>query len=371
MPIYSAFSVDAKVLGEIVLAFLRCMNYDNVAPFMMRHGLLGRHGFQTVDPEQWYSQQGWLSVLSDLTEERPDSSSDDLLSIGMKMFETIVFPPGFESLPVDQALVDWGALYAEKHRGTDIGEVTAELVSDRHFKMRTRVPYPDGIQHGLFYAMLRHFCPEGMDFDVAYDESVLRRDHGGEITVYDIILRPRDSEFDPETEVSGRAMLALIRCIVADEIADIVKRHGIDSEALDPEAWYPLQTWLDVLQDVLGGRGFHGTLSLVDIGRTYAKTAYVPDGINTLEDALVAVNDTYQLNHRNGYAGELSTTILGPGHLQVVDHTPYPEDYTYGFLYGLAHRFKPAGVHPIVQHDDEAPCRKRGDDSCTYDITWE
>jgi DNA-binding NtrC family response regulator len=194
MPIYSAFSADAQVLGEIVLAFLRCMNYNNVAPFLMRHGLLGRHGFQTVDPEQWYSQQGWLNVLSDLTEERPDSSSADLLSIGMKMFETIVFPRGFESLTVDQVLVDWGAFYAEKHRGTDIGEVTAELVNDRHIKMRTRVPYPDDIHYGLFYAMLRHFCPEGMDFVVAYDESVLRRGHGGKTTVYDITLCPRDSE---------------------------------------------------------------------------------------------------------------------------------------------------------------------------------
>jgi hypothetical protein len=129
----------------------------------------------------------------------------------------------------------------------------------------------------------------------------------------------RPEAFDPETEISGRAMLALIRCIVADEISDIVKRHGVDSETLDPEAWYPLQTWLDVFQDI-----------------------------------------AHQLNHRNRYAGELSTTILGPGHLQVVDHTPYSEDYTYGFLYGLAHRFKPAGVHPTVRYDDEAPCRKRG-----------
>lgn len=177
--------------------------------------------------------------------------------------------------------------------------------------------------------------------------------------------------FDPETEVSGRAMLALLECIVADEITPILQKHGIDQDSLKADDWYPLQRWLDVLSDIKNVKDFQSTLNLVDIGRTYAKTAYLADNINSLEDALIAINDTYQLNHRNGYAGEMVIIIMGPGHLQVVDHTPYPGNFTYGMIYGLAHRFRPEGVLPIVRHDDTQPCRERGDDSCTFDVTWE
>lgn len=177
--------------------------------------------------------------------------------------------------------------------------------------------------------------------------------------------------FDPNTEVSGQAMLALIECVVIKDIAPILLKHNIDRNTLQAEAWHPLQQWLDVLSDIQNEPGFQSTLNLIDIGRTFAQTAYLPDNINTLEDALIATNDTYQLNHRGGYAGEYSIIIMGPGHLQVIDHTPYPEDFTYGMIYGLAQRFRPPGVYPIVQHADDQPCRKRGDDSCTFDITWE
>lgn len=177
--------------------------------------------------------------------------------------------------------------------------------------------------------------------------------------------------FDPDTEVSGHAMLALIECMVAKDIIPILEKHGIDRRTLHVEDWYPLQRWLNVFDDILAVQGFQSTLNLVDIGRTYVNTAYLPEDIDTLEDALIAINDTYQLNHRNGYAGEMSIIIMGPGHIQVVDHTPYPEDFSYGMIYGVAQRYRPEGVRLIVRHDDEQPCRKRGDDSCTFDISWE
>ena len=174
--------------------------------------------------------------------------------------------------------------------------------------------------------------------------------------------------FDPCTEVSGRAMLALYSCMDREHIMPIMESHGLHDQ-LDPESWYPMQLWLTIFRDIIEQQGFQGTLNLVDIGRRYVDTTLLPDGVCTLDDAIIAVNDTYQLNHRNGYAGELSIVIMGDGQMQVIDHTPYPCDFTYGMLYGLAHRFKKAGRMPIVRHDDLS-CRKRSDDTCTYDITW-
>jgi hypothetical protein len=174
--------------------------------------------------------------------------------------------------------------------------------------------------------------------------------------------------YDPDVEICGRAMLALLECVIAPDIMHLLKRHHL--EKIDADQWYPLQSWLDVFQDIIKELGFQGNLDLVAIGMKFVEKAQLPSGIHTLEDALIATNDTYQLNHRNGYAGEMAIIILGPGHLQVIDHTPYPEDFTYGMLYRLARQFNPPGVSPIVRHDDQSPCRQRGDDSCTYDITW-
>jgi hypothetical protein len=181
----------------------------------------------------------------------------------------------------------------------------------------------------------------------------------------------QDGNFDSHVEVSGHAMLALLNCISKDEIMYILWHNGLDKRTIKPEGWYPIQTWLNTFHEIVLYQGSRGAKFLIDIGTKYAETANIPEGITCLEDALISVNDTYQMNHRNGYAGELAVVIMGPGHLKVVDHTPYPEEFTLGVLQGLSKRFSPAGVQLVIQHDDASPCRKRGDDSCTYDMTWE
>ncbi len=173
--------------------------------------------------------------------------------------------------------------------------------------------------------------------------------------------------FDPRTEVLGQAMLALVECIRSDYILPILDRHGLSD--IDREAWYPHQDWLDVFKDIASDPSA-ATPTLVAAGMKFAETAMFPPEISTLEDALIAINDGYQLNHRNGYAGEYAVVIMGPGHIQVIDHTPYPDDFTYGLIYALAHRFSPEGAYPIVRHDPDSPCRKQGADTCTYDVEW-
>ena len=187
---YAAFSPDTKVLGEVVAAFLQCMNHRSIAPYLMRHGQLGRHGLDTVDPERWYQLQDWLNVLYDLMWENSENASADLISIGMAMFTTINFPPSFENLSIEEALQEWSSLYANTHRGADIGEINVEVAEEGHIKIVTHVPYPDDIFLGLYYALLSRHCPEGMDFALQYDESALRRDQGGDSTTYWVTLYP-------------------------------------------------------------------------------------------------------------------------------------------------------------------------------------
>lgn len=176
--------------------------------------------------------------------------------------------------------------------------------------------------------------------------------------------------FDENTEASGSFLLAFIKNLKSEEIFPILRKHNLVS--VDPDAWYPHQLALDVLHDVAYGTE-GGMMNLVAIGMGVVDTA-MSEQINqpgiTLEEGLISLNDTYQLNHRNGYAGEISVVVMGPRHVELVDHTPYTDDTMFGMIYALARKLSPVGSHPIVRHLDDAPCRKEGDDSCTYEITW-
>jgi hypothetical protein len=46
---------------------------------------------------------------------------------------------------------------------------------------------------------------------------------------------------------------------------------------------------------------------------------------------------------------------------------PYPCDFDRGLITGFAQRFE---RQARINHDDRAPCRKTGGDSCTYVVTW-
>jgi hypothetical protein len=96
-----------------------------------------------------------------------------------------------------------------------------------------------------------------------------------------------------------------------------------------------------------------------------------PPGIDSIETALTALNEAYQMNHRGGDIGSYESEVVGPHHIKVVCRNPYPSDFDYGLLYGLVRRFRPAGVAFRVIVDEQAPSRKKGADSCTYHIYWD
>ena len=194
MCLYRSFSPDVQVFGSVAQAFLKCSNYHNIAPLLMRHGLLGRHGFQTVDKQQWYLQQDWLQILSDIVEEYPNTASADLLSIGMKMLETIMDPALLDTLTLETFLLFWPEMYKETHRGTDPGDVTVDIVGEGEYRIVTRVPYPDEIHYGLFYAALLRYCSEDKDFVVEYQPLDINQSPNSTLTTFEISLFTREAQ---------------------------------------------------------------------------------------------------------------------------------------------------------------------------------
>jgi hypothetical protein len=167
--------------------------------------------------------------------------------------------------------------------------------------------------------------------------------------------------FEPEVEVSGAVLLSLITG-TQERIVPILVQHGITG--VQAGGWYPKQAMLDALRE------FGQMADLVSIGMRIPDLAQWPPEIQTIWDAFEALDTAYHMNHRGGRIGHYRVEKTGEQALTVVVENPYPCDFDYGLMYGLARRYLSPGVNLRVGHDDSAPCRKKGAESCRYVVTW-
>jgi hypothetical protein len=90
----------------------------------------------------------------------------------------------------------------------------------------------------------------------------------------------------------------------------------------------------------------------------------------------------YHINHRKAgspmFNPETGEMTEGIGHykyhaapnekrITMVGENPYPCDFDRGLVSALAARFE---TQSSTAHDNDAPCRKKGADSCTYIVRW-
>jgi hypothetical protein len=188
--------------------------------------------------------------------------------------------------------------------------------------------------------------------------------------------------FMPGVEVCGEAVLAVVdgMGIFKDRAFKLLARNGISQ----PEAgqWYPQQAFLDSFRLIAETIG---PVTLFAIGRKVPDNAQFPADIVGIEGALRAIDVAYHMNHRLAgqvlYNPRTRHVKEGIGHyhykkvaeqrIQVICENPYPCDFDRGIIEAMALRHKPPGCLFVkVAHDDAAPCRKKGADSCTCYVEW-
>jgi len=173
--------------------------------------------------------------------------------------------------------------------------------------------------------------------------------------------------FAPGVEVSGAAVLSVVEGMGGFRVMalQILAQHGI----IHPQSgkWYSQQAWLDAFRQIAERVG---PATLRAIGNKIPETALWPPNITTVEDALESIDVAYHMNHRGGEIGHYHFQKTGERSGKVVCHNPYPCNFDLGIIEATAKRFVPPGITPSVRHDNTQPCRQKGDDSCTYVVTW-
>lgn len=144
---------------------------------------------------------------------------------------------------------------------------------------------------------------------------------------------------DPNAEIIGQNLLSTVVHINRESVYPFLVKHGLDN--IDPQQWYPLQAWMNVLNDVAEQGG--GSSDFVSLGVAIAQTALLPPEIEnaSFEDFCASMDYAYQMNHRNGDVGHYMAEQMGEHHIKVTMTAPYPDDQAYGVLYGFARRFLP------------------------------
>lgn len=197
----------------------------------------------------------------------------------------------------------------------------------------------------------------------------------------------RYDQCEPGIEVNGESLGATIDAfkqyptVVAKYLAKygLVKVTNGKPEAIDRSAWYPLDKWLAAYQAIAKDVGLN---SLYTIGKKIPENAAFPPHLTDIRSALASLDIAYHLNHRkNGilmFDPKTGVMLEGIGHVRaefqenerramLICEMPYPCEFDRGLITALANRFEPMAK---TVHDNNAPCRKKGDSNCTYIVSW-
>ncbi|MGF1505203.1 MAG: hypothetical protein ACFB51_08780 [Anaerolineae bacterium] len=172
-------------------------------------------------------------------------------------------------------------------------------------------------------------------------------------------------------QMSGQAMQAFVTGRLAREIRpcldDVLADYGVDS--LNAGCWYPAQLALDLYRR-LAMDNRTSLQRMVSIGMQFVETAAWPDDVQTIYEALNSLNAVHRLNIRGCPPDEgFTAEWVGSQHIRVLDHCPYPHGIIYGFIYGIARSYAPAGSDPVVERTLLNP-NHPDEDGAFYTIRW-
>lgn len=165
------------------------------------------------------------------------------------------------------------------------------------------------------------------------------------------------------TKVSGATIectMNEVMSVFRQRIQDALADRGIES--VDAENWYPVAEFSAVLQTVEDDAG-EPTLTKLGVA---AVQSMEWDDTQTVSDGLVSLSDPIGTCHQ-GQLGQCDGESVEESAVSLTFDSPYPCSFDRGLIKGLAQELG-AGYVGIDHEQDR--CRKTGDATCRYQISW-
>lgn len=174
----------------------------------------------------------------------------------------------------------------------------------------------------------------------------------------------------PGVETLGQNLRAFTDNLMHDESFHVAQKYGLVD--LNPNEWYPAQSLLDFLYELLNSP--NSSPNMVAIGMEIGKIVPMPPEMSDpkLGDALMVWDSLYQYLHRGGDVGKIMCQKVDNKHYKLLLTDIYPDDFSYGIIYGYARRFLPRGTKFTVYYDENTVCRDKGGNGPTIiHVSWE
>ncbi len=171
---FRALNSTTEIRGQMMIDFEEALNSYSFLP------IIKKHGFDQIQPDQWYPIQQWLDVLSEINDT---GGMLDFVSIGMQQIENHEWPPEVTQMGLVEFLE--GAaneIYHTNYRGPEAGRIYVDCLSETQIAVVLRVPEPDDLWYGNLYALARQFLPPKSFPILEYEPGHFRRDYGGDTT---------------------------------------------------------------------------------------------------------------------------------------------------------------------------------------------
>ncbi|GAB4512243.1 MAG: hypothetical protein OHK0046_11480 [Anaerolineae bacterium] len=174
----------------------------------------------------------------------------------------------------------------------------------------------------------------------------------------------------PGLELAGYMTMTFVNNLQSVETTPVLARHGLAN--LDPNGWYPASKFMDALNELT--HHDNRSANFVAIGLEVGKATPFPPDVRTLEDALLGWDKAYKSVHRNHHndIGSVKLQKVSPSHFKTIHDHLYPDDFSYGIIYGFAQRFLPQSVFFKVYYDLDLPRRDIDNaDQTVIHIEWD
>lgn len=136
--------------------------------------------------------------------------------------------------------------------------------------------------------------------------------------------------YDPNAEINGQAILGFKNSLNRNAFSPLLEKHGLLNA--EPQGWYPLQNWLDVLNDIALGQ--NRAFDFVSVGMALSDNIRLPEqrlSADELGQFLVdRISGSLQGYLRGGYVGEVHAESSSSRHIVFRLRMPFPSDLMYG-----------------------------------------
>lgn len=146
------------------------------------------------------------------------------------------------------------------------------------------------------------------------------------------------STTDVKGDVRGELVQVCIDGVMSvfqSRMRDMLDEEGIEEPDPQPQEWYPLADFIEVLTTVERNTG---ESALAKVGESTPRFLDWPSTIDSPQGGLSHLTEMYESEHRQA-PGEYTCESVEDGQARITSTTPYPIQWESGLLKGAAQHF--------------------------------